>query len=314
MKKIFSFLFLLLLINLAATAQQDPQFSQYMSIHSLLNPGAAGNSDALNISVISRMQWLGFPGAPETNIFGVDVPFKMGNSNHGAGFWFMSDKWGYFDHVAVNLSYAYRKIYKTGSLGIGLYVGFFNYVLDPTDVGSAGDHTQQSVDDSFFPTAKVSSMAMDLGFGVFYKNSDYYVGGSMRHINQPKIEEETGTKYFLTRHYYLTGGYNIETPSPLFEVQPSVFIQTDISSLQIDLTGKVVYDNKHWGGIGYRIGDGIIFLAGTELIEGLRVSYSFDLTTSKMSLGTLGSHEFFIGYTVVLQRKRNKKYKSVRYL
>ena len=44
--------------------QQLPQFSQYLRNQYMVNPGAAGVYDFLDITVGGRMQWLGFEDAP----------------------------------------------------------------------------------------------------------------------------------------------------------------------------------------------------------------------------------------------------------
>ena len=53
---------------------------------------------------------------------------------------------------------------------------------------------------------------------------------------------------------------------------------------------------------------------GIELMNGLKIGYSFDLVTSAIGRYGYGSHEIFLGYSLDLDRNRNKKYKSVRFL
>lgn len=317
MKRIFSFLFLFIIINLAAIAQQDPQFSQNMFNHASVNPGAVGAKEAIDVSIISRTQWIGFPGAPKTNVFGANTPFSLFNAKHGAGIEFMSDQWGYFENVNVKLSYAFRKDVGRGNLGIGFSLNFFNFVLDPTNPN--GDKFLPSGSDVMIPTSKVSELVTDFGAGVFYHNRKFYAGASVTHINRPAVKsQDTGvTTFFLERHYYLTAGYNIQTGSPLFELRPSIFLKSDPTGVrggQVDVNMNIVYDKKSWGGISYRVNEGFVLLLGTELRNGLRLGYAFDITTSKLTLGTYGSHEFHVGYSFALQKKRKNRYKSIRYL
>ena len=110
------------------------------------------------------------------------------------------------------------------------------------------------------------------------------------------------------------GGYNIKLTDPLFELRPSFLFKSDLAGWQIDLNTNVVYDERFWGGISYRVNDAIALLMGLEMENGLRIGYSFDLVTSAIGRYGYGSHEIFIGYSLNLERSRNQKYKSVRFL
>lgn len=317
MKRIISFLFLFIIVNLAAVAQQDPQFSQNMFNHANINPGAVGAGEAIDISLLSRSQWVGFPGAPKTNVFGANMPFTFWGKNHGAGVEFMSDKSGYFDNVTVKLSYAFRTTCWNGNLGIGLSAGFFNYTLDPSKEN--GEKYLHAGGGAMIPTSEVSDLKLDLGFGLFYEDRNFYVGASATHLNRAEMKQEGSNveHFFLERHYYLTAGYNIKTASPLVVLKPSFFFKSDPTGViggQLDANLNFVYKEKYWGGVSYRLNEGLVFILGTELATGLRLGYAFDLTTSKLTQGTYGSHEFYVGYSIAIKKKRNSGYKSIRYL
>ena len=91
-------------------------------------------------------------------------------------------------------------------------------------------------------------------------------------------------------------------------------LKSDLAGWQLDINTNLVYNDRLWGGITYRTQDAIALLMGLELINGLKVGYSFDLTTSAIARWGYGSHEIFIGYSVDLDRNRSRKYKSVRFL
>ncbi len=110
------------------------------------------------------------------------------------------------------------------------------------------------------------------------------------------------------------GGYNIKLSDPLFELRPSFLFKTDAAFWQLDLNTNIVFNERFWGGISYRVQDAIALLLGVETEFGLRVGYSFDLVTSSLSHYGYGSHEIFVSYTLDLERNRNQKYKSIRFL
>ncbi len=110
------------------------------------------------------------------------------------------------------------------------------------------------------------------------------------------------------------GGYNIKLSDPLFQLRPSFLFKSDPASWQLDLNANVVYDDKFWGGISYRVQDAVALLMGLELFNGLRIGYSFDLAISTVRRNSLGSHEFFVSYSINVVKSRNQKYKSIRFL
>jgi type IX secretion system PorP/SprF family membrane protein len=96
---------------------------------------------------------------------------------------------------------------------------------------------------------------------------------------------------------------------------PSLYVKTDFAALQVDLNVNAIIKDKYWGGLTYRHQDAIVILAGMELLTGLKIGYSYDITISRLVSYSSGSHEVMIGYSFDLNlEKRTKRYKSVRYL
>jgi len=316
MKKIFWFLYLLLFVNLAAFSQQDPQFTNNMHYKLGVNPGVAGAEGTINGIILNRYQWAGGDGAPETLIFSANGAIEAFGAPGGIGLNFVSDKLGFEKNVEVELNYAYFKTVGLGKLGIGLSVGFINKSINgewevPED--ELGIYTQPS-SDPLIPQNEVSQMAFDLGFGLYLSTNRYYLGASITHLNQAAMIFNDLPSFYFVRHYYITGGYNIKLSNPLFELRPSFMFKSDIAFYQLDINTNVVFNERFWGGITYRIQDAIALLMGMEMENGLKFGYSFDLTTSKMAAYGFGSHEIFISYSLNLERNRNQKYKSIRFL
>jgi type IX secretion system PorP/SprF family membrane protein len=157
-------------------------------------------------------------------------------------------------------------------------------------------------------------MAFDAGFGLYLSSKKYFLGASVTHINQASIKFSDLASTYMVRHYYLMGGYNIKLADPLFELRPSFLLKSDIASWQLDLNANIVFDERFWGGISYRVQDAIALLMGMEMENGLQFGYSFDLVTSALGRYGFGSHEIFVSYSLDLERNRNQKYKSIRFL
>jgi len=109
------------------------------------------------------------------------------------------------------------------------------------------------------------------------------------------------------------GGYNIQLTNQ-FQMNPSVFIKTDASAYQTDFNLTLLYEQRLWGGLGYRPGDAVIIQLGTELRNGIRFGYAYDLSTSALSKYNSGSHEIYLSYSFSLDKRKTHKYKSIRFL
>lgn len=315
MIRFFLILFFTLLSNVLI-AQQDAQFSHYMYNQLDFNPGSAGSKEAINAALISRQQWMGFPKAPASSVFSVNAPIKPFKINSGIGISILSDNIAYNKNLGLKLTYAYRMNVNNGmgKLGIGISGGFINNSLKGADwMTSEGP----AAGDPAIPDPNDSGMSFDMDLGVFYKTDNLYLGLSTTHLLQPKIKYKTKSTASFTnaRHYYLTTGYNMALPNPLFDFQPSMLIMSDGSSMNVDLNSVVVYNKKIWGGVTYRVKSAVIGMIGIELMSGLKIGYSYDFSASDLNRYNNGSHEIMVGYSFnIAKEKIPHKSKSVRFL
>lgn len=265
-------------------------------------------------AAINRQQWLGLEGAPSTTTFNITSPLRIFGSQSGAGLKIRSDKAGFDNDIGIDLSYSYFINLGTGRLGIGISAGVINKTLNPSWVIPSGDIYVPPSGDPLIPEAKESFVAFDAGIGLYYTNDRYYAGLSVTHVNQPVIRFSKGNPY-LSRHYYLTGGYNLVMANPAFELQPSLLIFSDGRILQATVNTIVTYNKKVWGGVSYRSGDAISGMAGIELYNGIRLGYAYDFSMSDIRKNTSGSHEFIVRYCFEVSAGRSPmKYKSIRFL
>jgi len=314
MKKIFCFLFLYIISNLAAIAQTDPQFSFNRLTQLTVNPGYAGSDGLINGLILNRYQWDGFKGSPKTLVFSAHGATDLFGLNSGIGLNVKSDEYGFDKDISVSFDYAYRKKTKFGELGIGPSLGFYNMSINPTWQTPEGEYWTPADGDDKIPSGQASQLAFDLGFGAFLKSKDYFIGASVTHINQASILLGETARSFLVRNYYLSAGYNISLTDPLFELKPAVYLKSDMVTYQADFTVDLVYKKRFSGGLNYRINDAVCVLIGFEMNNGLRFGYAYDIITSALAGYTGGSHELYLSYSLDLGKNRNKKYKSVRYL
>ena len=308
-----AFLFLVLLLQ-PVLSQQDPLSSQYMFNTLTYNPGIAGTSGMICATALNRQQWVGFKGAPSTTVFNISAPVSLFSIKSGVGLLVESDNVGFDKDINLSGSYSYLMDLGTGKLGIGLSLGMLNKTLTPQwEIPSGDAHTPVS-GDPLIPESKESYVAFDAGLGLYYKAEKYYASLSVTHINQPKIKFSKGEPY-ISRHYYLTGGYNLQLPDPALELLPSFFAFSDGKVVQVAVTSLIRYNKKVWGGVSYRAGDAFIGIIGLELFNGIRLGYSYDFTISDVRKNSTGTHEFMINYCFDLSLgKSPMKYKSIRFL
>ncbi len=314
MKRLNVTLVFLVLVLYSCFSQQDPVTSNYMFNTLSYNPGVAGTSGMVCATADNRQQWVGFKGAPSTILFHISAPVSPFKINSGVGLFVGSDNIGFDKDINFSLIYSYIADVGNGKLGIGLNAGIFNMTLDPTWVIPSGDAYTPASGDPLIPDTKESALAFDAGLGVYYTTDKYYAGFSSTHITQPKLKFAKGVSY-LSRHYYLTGGYTLQLPNPALELLPSLYAVSDGKTLQFSATSLIRYNKKAWGGVSYRPGDALVVLAGIELFNGIKIGYAYDYPISDIRKGTTGSHEFFVNYCFDINvGKSPMRYKSVRFL
>ena len=108
-KKVFSFYFGCVLFSLPfgkgwgwafVSAQQTPQYTQFMLNNYGMNPAACGSSkNRIEALAGTRKQWVGFENSPATSFFNVTTYFgrKGGGVNHGwhgIGAYWQGDRMG----------------------------------------------------------------------------------------------------------------------------------------------------------------------------------------------------------------------------
>lgn len=312
-------IFLLFCASAVVMGQHDPQFSQNMFNQLASNPGFAGSSGMVNVSAINRQQWMGFEGAPKTTVFGADAAINLFGWDSGVGIVVMNDEIGFYNDLHLSVNYSYQVELAEGAIGFGVSLGLVNQVFDGTKIylpsNGNGNSYHNIAKDALLPQAKVNGTAIDMGMGVFLERKNYYMGLSVLHLNKPKPNFKDEFQSYLKQTIFLTGGYRYKLQDKPIVLLPSVFIKSDLASMQADVNINVMVKNKYWGGLTYRYQDAIVVLAGMELNNGLRFGYSYDITTSEMATVSSGSHEFMVGYSFDMSfEKRNKKYRSVRYL
>ena len=314
MKRVFLFIIALITCTVGARAQDDVQLSQYFLGMGYYNPAYAGTTGDLNMLGFFRQQWIGMPQAGTSFFVIADMPLTFGKTHHGVGLVVNTESIGLFQNTKVAVQYAYKQKLFGGTLSIGLQGGIFNKGFDGTKVYIPESDYHQ-MEDEAIPRTSVQAMALDVNAGVYYTHKHFYVGFGATHLTSPEMQFEENAYTYLSTGLNLTGGYNIQFNNPLYELQPSVFLKTDMQTFQADITARMVYNKMFNGGLSWRVNESVVVLLGATFGR-LQVGYAYDFPTTAILKASTGSHEVVVRYQLKLKKTKTGKnrHKSVRIL
>jgi type IX secretion system PorP/SprF family membrane protein len=287
MKLVRNIIFCLLAVNYCS-AQQLPHYSLYMFNDAVINPAVCGTKGYDRVHLSSTSQWVGFEGAPKTQF----LSYTKGQGERmGLGAVVFNDITGPISRTGLQLSYAYNiDVSPTYKLSFGLAGSMFEYIFDG-DKAVLYDNTL----DPAAPGGVEKAIVQDATFGTYLYNGNYYIGISLPQLIQSKIKLESD-KNNLSRHYFITSGYNFDVNDKL-DLEPSVMLKsTDASPFHYDINLRAIYNKQVWGGISYRNQDAVVVMLGMDY-NNYSFGYSFDKTLSDINTYTVGSHSFMVGYS-----------------
>jgi len=319
MKKYYIFILFLFIFTGSVYSQFDAQISQYMLHNSSFNPAAVGEGEMIDVIGQQRINWLNFPGGGgSTTLFSINSPLKLGNSVQGIGLSFLKDKFGGLSNQAFHLQYSFKKNIGKGRLSLGTDIGFVNVAFSGDSVArhniNIGEYHKLSADPAI-PITNVSGTSFDMSLGAWFSMKNWYSGISFQHLNQPVVDWSNTAQFSISNALYATGGFDYKLQNEKYVLKPSMLLKTDFSSWQLDLTSRLEYNNKYWGGLTYRWQDAVVLMAGINIAGGVTLGYSFDISTNKLITTNYGSHEFILIYSFeYVFNKNSKKFKSVRFL
>ncbi len=296
-------LLVLSLLTIDVNSQQDPQYTQYMYNMNVVNPAYAGSRGTLSIGLLSRWQWTGIDGAPETYTAAIHAPF---GKNIGGGFSAIIDRHGPVkeSNLFADISYTI-KTSEEGKLAFGLKGGvtFFDVGL----ISLSLPQTAPGVDPLF--ADNTNETLPNFGAGVYYYTNKFYIGLSAPNLLETKhLEKDNGTisKASEKMHYFGTVGYVFELSETL-KMKPSVMAKAVTGApLSIDGSLNFLFNDRLELGASYRFGDSVSGLINFGVTRDLRLGYAYDYTTTNLGDYNNGTHEVFIQWDIDFS-KRNLK-------
>ena len=308
-KIIWAIFFLIAWNNLKA--QYDPMFTQYGFNKMFINPAYAGSQEAVSLTALDRVQWVNFPGAPNTLTFSAHAP--LFENTMGVGLTILNEKIGVLNRGLYYASYAYRFKVGPGKLSFGLQGGVTTQLEKLQEVKTTNGQ------DGLFSQNTPRVILPNFSFGTYYYTDRFFVGFSIPRMinNQVKINTDNSIdkKSALSIdnfHYYLVFGYVFDVASGI-KLRPQVMTHASQNApVECEINLSALLNEKLWLGVSYRTSADFSGIIGLQISPQLLVSYSYDYSlTSVLRNYNSGSHEIALSYLFSFTEK--KKITSPRY-
>ncbi len=320
--KIRIYLFLVFMFSVKMlSAQQVPQYTQYVLNGFLLNPAVAGIENYTDLRIGNRTQWKGLAGAPNTRYLSVHAPigkdFVYDNANslsgqgenpmnrsyvqtyqaaaphHGVGLAVVSDQTGPLSRTDLNASYAYHLgVSSRLNVSVGLSAGISQAALDASKL------VFEDNSDAFGANTNYRKIVPNLSAGVWIYGPRFYGGLAIHQLLANSLAFVDNTSAMVQKRQpqlLLSAGYKLFLGDDI-ALMPTFMLNYMASSpLTVDANTKIAFKDKFWIGGGYRKNDSFSANAGFNIGYLFNVAYAYDFTTSKLKTVSNGSHEIVLG-------------------
>jgi type IX secretion system PorP/SprF family membrane protein len=289
---------ILLSFTLLVKSQQLPVMQQYLLQPSLLNPAITGSTECSRFNLMDRHQWLGFPGAPKTQILTAETTLSSKTSSNGLGLHLHNDINGAQKQLGGTFIYSfhfYLNRRKTLKMGLGLSGTVYQLALDERDFTQIYDPiVNRNINREF---------NFDASTGVYIYHDRFFAGFSAIQLLPPLSSIHP---YTNTRSFYVYTGSDFAFSGKDFTFQPSVlYCFNQEGEMHIDLNPGFVYKDNYWIIFSYRHllndfpgqANSLVTYLGLNY-KNFSFGYGFDIGLTALQKNHYGSHEFMVGYKI----------------
>ena len=292
---------------------QDLVLSQPYSSPLYLAPSFAGTTDGGRAFLTYRNQWMGINGGYNTALFGIDYFFRRQNSSLGLLLSHDRQVGGTFNTTEIRPQYNYQvEISRDLYFRPGVEFSIYYKTINPNKLVFANQIAVDGtiVDGASIDFNRTGGIDMDVAFSGLLYNKNFWIGIALHHttetdvtfVNDEIMKPRTPRKWtFLGGYryaYYQSGYSGLEdafTATAIIDYQ-SNYSQFLLGVLwtRMPLELGIWYRDLPLTAKGNRVNrDAIIGSIGLTL-ENFKISYSYDMTLSKLSRYTAGSHEIVL--------------------
>jgi type IX secretion system PorP/SprF family membrane protein len=296
---------------------QDPIFTQFYSNPMYLNPAFAGSRVCPRFALNYRNEWPNISGNFITTAAAYDQ--KVEGLSGGLGLIVLTDNAAKtVKTTRVSAVYAYNQsITRKFSINFGIEATFFQKSLDWNKLtfGDMIDPRRGFV----YPTNDLSrggtSSGIDFSAGVIGYTDKFFFGFATHHLNEPNESLMNSVDVPLPMRYtaHLGAVIPLEVNRGRYAktedfISPNIIFTQQGTFQQLNM-GLYIKKSSLTGGVWYRNKDAFIITLGLES-EYIKVGYSYDITISKLSLGSGGSHEVSMGFNFACKPKK-KSFRTI---
>jgi type IX secretion system PorP/SprF family membrane protein len=288
---------------------QDPEFTQFYANQLYLNPAFAGTKICPRVNLNYRNQWPALSGTFVTNSFSYDQ--HVNSLYGGLGLLVTNDKAGKGTLNTTNISaiYAYQlKISRTFSVRVGFQATYFQKSLDWNKLtfGDMIDPRRGFIYQTGDVPRGGSVGNVDFSGGVLGFSEFFFLGIAAHHVTEPNeslISQDSPLPMKLTGH----AGAIIPLANSRYstndaKIAPNIMFRQQGNFQQLNM-GVYVSKGPLTGGVWYRNKDAFIATIGIRT-DVFKFGYSYDVTVSKLTNATAGSHEISIGFNFNCRPKK----------
>jgi len=282
-------------------AQHDPMFTNYMWNEMFINPAYAGSTEAISVVGLSRQQWVGIDGAPNSQSLSIHGPFY--ENSVGVGVSVLHEGIGVTNETSMMGTFAYHiQTSAKGRLGFGLSGGAVTFREKLSEIV-----TQTPGDIQFQENTPLLTVP-NAAFGMYYHTKKFYAGLSVPRLIDNQISAGTWVIHnkfsSKTLHYNFISGYVFDLNGGI-KIKPTIMCRYAYATpFEVSTSLNFFVKDCIWAGLAYRTGDAVSVLLGIMFTPSLRLSYSYDYTTNKLKSFNSGTHEISIGYDYLLGKKK----------
>ena len=204
MKKLFYII--VSLFTLLNAFAQDPQLTQFYAAPQYLNPAFTGLTTEHRFVANYRNQWPGIRKTYQTSMAAYD--YNLSDVNSGIGVFVMQDVSGTagLKHSQAGINYAYRfTVRKVSEIRAGISASYNMKSLGFSRL-TFNDQLVTGSTVSLDGTTYGQKNFVDLGAGVLYNSSKFWLGAAVKHLNRPNVSLIGGLEP-LPMFFGVHGGY-----------------------------------------------------------------------------------------------------------
>ena len=272
MKK-FSFIIICVFSLTYSWGQQENIFTQWCFNQGAYNPALAGIKNYQELKLISRLQWVGFDGAPISHLVSYSTQIQSKRTEyltprHGITLQFENDKIGAFGSNRILFGYAFhRNFTKEARLSIGIRGGVTQLFFNNEKVTTLQpDPTYKSNRTLYLP---------NIALGFWWNTEKYYLGLSLQQLSQTNWDK-LGTSSSYDSHVLFTSGTKFQLTNHVTFLPNILISKTFSNPIRIDAIGYFDFQNRFKIGLGLRNNESVIGLFQIKINHQFLIGYSID--------------------------------------